>query len=87
VLNTHFCTRPAYCLVVAEFRGNLSPSNREICKSDTEGFDLKKLEDMEVREKCQIKISIKFVALKNLDNIWDISRSWECVNITSVTYL
>jgi hypothetical protein len=65
----------------------LSLSNREIPKSDTEEFDLKKLEDVEVREKCQIKILIKSVALENLDNTWDISGSWECIKITSVTYL
>lgn len=87
MLNTHFCRRPTYCLIVAEFREKLSLSNKEIPKSDTEGFDLKKLEDVEVTEKCQIKISIKFVALENLDNIQDISRYWECVKITSVTYL
>lgn len=87
MLNTHYCRRPTYCLVVAEFREKLSLSNREIPKSDTEGFDLKNLEDVEVTEKCQIKISIKFVALENSDNIQDISRSWECVNIILATYL
>jgi hypothetical protein len=86
VLNTHFCRRATYCLVLADFREKLSLSNREIPKSDVEGFDPKKL-DVEVREKCQIKISIKFVAVENLDNIRDISRPWECVQITSLTYL
>jgi hypothetical protein len=88
VLNTHFYRRPAYCLVVAEFREKLLLSTREIPSlTDKEGFHLKKLEDVKVTEKCQIKISIKFVALENLDNIWVISRSWEYVKITSVTYL
>jgi len=64
VLNIHLCRRPPYCLVVAEFREKLSLSNREIPKSNTEAFDLRKL-DVEVTEKCQIKISIKFVALEN----------------------
>ena len=51
MLNTHFCRRATYCLVDAEFREKLSLSNSEIPKSDVEGFDLKKVEDVEVREK------------------------------------
>jgi hypothetical protein len=38
-------------------------------------FDLKKLDDANVREHDQVNISNRFAALENLDNELDINRS------------
>jgi hypothetical protein len=42
-----------------------------------EGFSLKKLNDVEVREQYQVKISNRFPALENLNDNTDIKRAWE----------
>jgi hypothetical protein len=41
-------------------------------------FNLWKLNDGEVKEHCQVKISNRFAALENLDDIVDNKRAWEC---------
>jgi hypothetical protein len=51
-------------------------------------FNLRMLNDVEVREMYQVKISYRFVALEDLCGDVDISRTWENIgqNIkTSVT--
>jgi hypothetical protein len=40
---------------------------------------LKKLNDVEVREKNQVEISNRFVALENLDESLDINNAWESI--------
>jgi hypothetical protein len=42
-----------------------------------ERFNLKELNDMEVKEQYQVKISNRFAALKNLDDNVDFTRAWE----------
>ena len=44
---------------------------------DVDRFNVRKLNEMEVREKYQIKIWNRFAALKNFSNSEDISRKWE----------
>jgi hypothetical protein len=39
-------------------------------------FDLKKL-DVEVKEKYQVEMSNRFVALENLDESFDINSAWK----------
>jgi hypothetical protein len=53
--------------VVAKLREGISLSKAARQKSDLERYDLKKLDDIEVKEKCQIEISNKFTALETLD--------------------
>jgi len=43
-----------------------------------EKFNLRKLSELEVGTKYQIKISNKFAALENLNDSEDINRAWEC---------
>jgi hypothetical protein len=38
-------------------------------------FNLRKLNDVEVKEQCQIKVSDGFTALENLDDGVDINRA------------
>jgi hypothetical protein len=46
---------------------------------DLERFDLKKLDDVEVKEKYQLEISSRFAALEGLDGSFDINNSWESI--------
>jgi hypothetical protein len=44
---------------------------------DVERFDLRKLDDVEVKEKYQVEISSRFTALENLGESLDINSAWE----------
>jgi hypothetical protein len=48
---------------VAELRERISVSKRARQNFDLERFDLKKLDDVEVKEKYQVEISNRFAAL------------------------
>jgi hypothetical protein len=48
-------------------------------KFDLERFDLKKLDDIEVKEKYQVEISNRFATLETLDESFDINNSWESI--------
>ena len=52
-------------------------SKQRAQKSDTGRFNLRKLNELEVRKHYQIKISNRFAALDNLNNSDDINRAWE----------
>jgi hypothetical protein len=46
---------------------------------DLERFDLKKLNDVEVKEKYQVEISNRFAALESLDESFEINNAWESI--------
>jgi hypothetical protein len=46
-------------------------------------FNLKQLNEGEVKEQYQVTIKNKFAALENLDDNGGISRAWELLAITS----
>jgi hypothetical protein len=48
-------------------------------KFDRERFNLRKLNDMEVRKHYQIEITKRFAALGNLSDNEDINRAWESI--------
>jgi hypothetical protein len=54
-------------LVVAKLRERISVSRRARQKFDLERFHLKKVDDIEVREKYQVEISNRFATLESLD--------------------
>jgi hypothetical protein len=64
---------------VAELRERISVSKRARQKFDLERFDLKKLDDVEVKEKCQVEISNRFAALESLDKSFDINNARESI--------
>jgi hypothetical protein len=66
-----------HCLVVAKLRERISVSKRARQNSDLERFDLKKLSDVEVKEKYQVEISNRSAALEKLDEGVDINSAWE----------
>jgi hypothetical protein len=63
--------------VVAKVRERLAVSKQAAQKFDGERFNLRKLNDLEVRKEYQIEITNRFAALENLDNDGDINRAWE----------
>jgi len=64
-------------LVVERVREILAVSKQEAQKSDGERFNLRNLNELEVRKQYQIKISNRFAALENLSDGKDINRAWE----------
>jgi hypothetical protein len=54
-----------HCLVVAKVRERISVSKWGRLKFDLERFDLKKLHDIEVKEKYQVEMSNSFAALES----------------------
>jgi hypothetical protein len=60
---------------VAKLRGRISVSKQTRQKFDLEGFDLKKLDDIHVKEKYQVEISNRFAALESLDESFDINNA------------
>jgi hypothetical protein len=66
-------------LVVAKLRERISVSKRVRKNFDLERFDLKKLGDVEVKEKYQVELSNRFAALESLDKSFDINNAWESI--------
>jgi hypothetical protein len=60
---------------VAKLRERISVSKQARQNSDLERFDLKKLDDREVREKYQVETSNRFAALESLDKSFDINNA------------
>jgi len=63
--------------VVAKVRERLAVSKQAAQRFDGERFNLKKLNEVEVRKQYQIEITNRFAALENLSDDEDINRAWE----------
>jgi DNA-binding transcriptional regulator GbsR (MarR family) len=61
----------------AKVRKRLAVNKQAALKCDMERFNLRKLNELEVRKHYQIKISNKFAALENLSDSEDLNRAWE----------
>jgi hypothetical protein len=64
-------------LVASKAREKLAVNKQAAKKFDVERFNLRKLNELEVRKQCQIEISNRFAALENLNDGEDINRAWE----------
>ena len=64
-------------LVVAEVRERLTVSKQAAHKFDGERFNLRKLNELEVRKQYQTEISKRVAALENLSDSEDMHRAWE----------
>jgi hypothetical protein len=67
-------------LVVAKVRERLAVSKRAAQKTDTKRFNLKKLNDGDVKEQYQVTIRNKFAAPENNGHInreWDNIREYQ----------
>jgi hypothetical protein len=56
--------------VAAKHRERLLVSKQVAHKYDVQRFDLRKLNDTEVKEQYQVKIINRFAALENFDDMW-----------------
>jgi hypothetical protein len=63
--------------VAAKLRERLSVSKRVAQKFDMQSLDVGKLNDAEVKEQYQVKITNRFAALENFDDNVDTNRAWE----------
>jgi hypothetical protein len=63
--------------VVAKVRERLAESKQTMHKFHMERFNVKILNGVEGKEKCQVEISNRFTALKNSDVQVDINRAWQ----------
>jgi hypothetical protein len=61
--------------VVANDRGRLAASKQETMKFYVGRFNLRKLNELEVRKEYRIEISNRFAALENLNYSEDIDRT------------
>jgi glycine betaine/choline ABC-type transport system substrate-binding protein len=66
-------------LIAAKARDRLAVSKRDAQKIDTERFNVKKLNEGDIKEQYQVTIRSKFAALENLEDSGDINRA--CENI------
>jgi len=74
-----------HCLVVAKIRERLAVSKQAAQEFYGERFNLRKLNELEVRKQYQIEISNRFAALENLSDDEDINRAWENIKETIKT--
>ena len=64
-------------LVVAKLRERLAVRKQAAQKFEGERFNLRKLKELEVKEKYQIEITNRFAGLENLNVDEDVNRVWE----------
>jgi len=64
-------------LVVAKVRGRLAVSKQAAQRFDGQRFNLRELNELEVRKQYQIEITNRFAALENLSDDEDRNRAWE----------
>ena len=64
-------------LVLAKVREGQAVSKQAAQKFDGEKYNLRKLNELQVRKQYQIELSNRFAALKNLHDSEDINRTWE----------
>jgi hypothetical protein len=62
-----------HCLVVTKVRERFAVCKQAARKFDMERFNLRKVNEMEVRKQYKIKISNRFAALDNLNDCEDIT--------------
>ena len=64
-------------LVIAKVRERLAVGKQAAQRFDRQRFNLRKLNELEVRKKYQIEITNRFAALENLNGDEDVNRTWE----------
>jgi len=72
-------------MVVAKVRERLAVSKQAAQKFDVERFNLRKLNELEVRKQYQIHISNRCAALENLNVSEGINRAWENIKDNTKT--
>jgi hypothetical protein len=68
-------------LVVAKVRERLAVSKKTKHRSHMEGYNIKKLNEIESKGQYRVEVSNRFAALENLDDDVVINRAWKAVRI------
>jgi len=63
--------------VVAKLRERLAVRKQAAQTFDGERFNMRKLNELGVKEKYQIEITNRFAALENLNGDENVNRAWE----------
>ena len=71
------CDTDHYLVVVAKLREKLDVRKQAAQKFDGERFNLRKLNELGVKEKYQIEIRNRFAALENLNADENVNGAWE----------
>jgi hypothetical protein len=71
--------------VIAKVRKRLAVVKQAAQKFDRQRFNLRKLNEQEVREQYQIEITNRFAALENLNEDKDVNRTWENIKENILT--
>jgi hypothetical protein len=66
-------------LVVAKVRERLAVNKQRSQRTDMERFNLKKLNDVEVKQQFRVEVSNRFAALEDLDTEVKINSAWETI--------
>jgi len=66
-----------HCLVIANVRERLAVVKQAAQRFDRQRFNLRKLNEPEVRQQYQIEITNRFAVLENLTDDEDVDRTWE----------
>jgi len=74
-------------LVIAQVRERLAVGKQAAQRFDRQRFNLRKLNEPEVREQYLIEITNRFASLENSDDDEDVNRTWENIkdNIQNVS--
>ena len=64
-------------LVIAKVRERLAVGKQAAQRFDRQRFNLRKLNELEVRKQYQIEITNRFSSLENLNDDEDVNRTWE----------
>ena len=65
------------CLEFAEIRGRLAVSKQAAQRYDGERFNLRKVNELEVRKQYRNEIRNSFAALENLSEDENVNKAWE----------
>jgi len=72
-------------LLIAKVRERLAVGKQAAQRFDRQRFNLRKLNEPEVKEEYQIEITNRFAALENLNENEDINRTWENIKENILT--
>jgi len=72
-------------LVIAKVRERLAVGKQAAQRFDRQRFNVRKLNELEVRKHYQLKITNRFAALENLNDDEDVNRIWENIKENIIT--
>ena len=72
-------------LVISKVMERSAVGKQAAQRFDRRRFNLRKLNELEVRKQYQIEVTNRFVALENLNDDEDVNRTWENIKEDSKT--